>query len=109
MTSVGELGPHSLLGKQRMLTAADLKSLSTAGAVGDMLGKFFDAAGNVVNHELTDRTAAVDLDDIRKGVLVLLAAGLEKAAAVRAVLRSGIPRGLIVDGDTALVLARDDG
>ena len=108
MTSVGELGPHSLLGKQRMLSPADLKSLSAAGAVGDMLGKFFDAQGRLVHHEITDRTAAVELDDIRKGGLVLLAAGLEKAAAVRAVLRSGIPRGLIVDGDTALVLAQDE-
>ncbi len=108
MTSVGELGPHSLLSRQRMLSAADLKSLSAAGAVGDMLGKFFDAEGRVLHHEITERTAAVDLGDIRKGVLVLLAAGLEKAVAVRAVLRSGVPRGLIVDGDTALVLAQDD-
>jgi DNA-binding transcriptional regulator LsrR (DeoR family) len=109
LTSIGELGPNSLLSRQRMLSAADLKSLRAAGAVGDMLGKFFDPDGKVVHHEITDRTAAVELTDIRKGALVVLGAGLEKVAAIRAILRSGIPKGLIVDGDTALQLVQGDG
>jgi DNA-binding transcriptional regulator LsrR (DeoR family) len=109
LASVGELAPFSLLARQKMLSPADLKSLHAAGAVGDMLGKFFAADGKLVHHELTDRTAAVELDDVRKGCLVVLGAGLEKVQAIRAVLRSGYAKGLILDGDTALALAEEAG
>lgn len=105
LISVGELTERSVLRQQHMITSAELKSVRAAGAVGDTLGKLFDREGLLVEHELNDRTLGFDLDDLRGRNVVLLGAGLEKVHAIGALLRSGIVRGLIVDGDTAAGLA----
>lgn len=106
LVSVGELGPHSLLRRQGMLSAAELDGARAAGAVCDAFGRLFGRDGRPVAHELNERTLAVEPEDLRGRAIVLLAAGLEKAAAIDALLRSGLVRGLVVDGDTALRLAR---
>jgi DNA-binding transcriptional regulator LsrR (DeoR family) len=105
LISVGELTERSVLRQQQMITSAELQSVRAAGAVGDTLGKLFNRDGLLVEHELNDRTLGFDLDDLRGRNVVLLGAGLEKVHAIEALLRSGIVRGLIVDGDTAARLA----
>lgn len=99
--SVGELTPSSLLHRSGMLTAEDLDTLNAAGAVGDTNGIFFDAEGCPVDHPLNDRTLAVDFAALRASHTILLSGGVEKAAATRALLCSGIVRTLVIDGDTA--------
>ena len=101
LISVGELSEHSILRQQEMISAAELASVRAAGAVGDTLGYLFDRAGQLVEHELNARTLGFDLDDLRGKNVVLLGAGLEKVDAIESLLRSGIVRGLIIDGDTA--------
>lgn len=104
--SVGELTEGSLLRKSDMISAAELDALRAAGAIGDTNGIFFDAEGRPVAHELNSRTLAVDFEALRSSHTVLLAAGIEKAEATHALLRSGIVRTLIIDGDTACRLHR---
>ncbi|WP_425073582.1 sugar-binding transcriptional regulator [Sagittula sp. S175] len=99
--SVGELTPASLLHRSGMLTAEELDTLHAAGAVGDTNGIFFDRDGQPVEHPLNQRTLAVDFAALRASHTVLLCGGLEKAEATRALLRSGIVRTLVIDGDTA--------
>jgi len=105
MISVGELTQTSLLRRQGMISAEELMALREAGAVGDTNGIFFDARGRPVQHDLNHRTIAVGFEDLRRSTTVVLAAGAEKIAATRALLASGIARGMIVDGDTACILA----
>jgi len=100
--SIGELSETSLLRRQDMITARDMAELRDAGAVGDTNGLFFDAAGRAVDHPLNRRTIALGFDELRAGNIVALVAGPSKLAAARAFLASGVARGLIVDGDTAL-------
>lgn len=102
LISVGELQEGALLRRQSMLSVADLRSLHAAGAVGDTNGIFFDRAGRPVDHPLNQRTIAVPLDTLRKLNVVLMVASPEKARAATALLASGVVKGLIVDGDTAL-------
>lgn len=104
IASLGELGPQSLVRLQDMLSAQDIRSVQAAGGIADMLGHLFDRKGGVIEHELNQRTAALDIADVRHVPLVLLCAGLEKLAAADAVLRSGLVNGLVIDGDTALRL-----
>jgi DNA-binding transcriptional regulator LsrR (DeoR family) len=103
--SIGELREASLLRNQGMITAAELAELRTLGAIGDTNGLFFDSQGKAVDHPLNLRTIALGLEELRKISTVALVAGSSKLAATRGFLRSGIARGLIIDGDTAIELA----
>jgi DNA-binding transcriptional regulator LsrR (DeoR family) len=58
-----------------------------------------------VKHDLSARTLAVDAVELRGRHVVLAAGGLEKVEAIRALLKAGLVRGLITDGDTALAIA----
>lgn len=106
MISVGELTETSLLRQQGMITSDDLTTLHAAGALGDTNGIFFDRDGHPVDHPLNRRTLAVGFEDLKRASTVLLSAGVEKTEATAALLRSGVPKGLVIDGDTALALAR---
>ena len=101
LISVGELSETSFLRSHGMLSARDLDSLHASGAVCDTLGKFFDRNGRLVDHEMNARTLAIDPLSLRGRDVILL-----KVEAIDALLRSGIVRGLIVDGDTAGLLKR---
>ncbi|OLP54779.1 DNA-binding transcriptional regulator [Rhizobium rhizosphaerae] len=102
--SAGELTEQSLLRRQGMISRADLDSLHAAGAVGDTNGIFFDDCGRQVKHDLNDRTIALGFEELKRLKVILLIAGEEKAQAARALLRSGMVSGLIIDGDAALRL-----
>lgn len=103
--SLGELREDSLLRNQGMITATELAELRALGAVGDTNGLFFDSQGQAVVHPLNHRTIALSLEDLRRVSTVALVAGSSKLAATRGFLASGIARGLIIDGDTAIRLA----
>ncbi|EXL05007.1 MULTISPECIES: sugar-binding transcriptional regulator [Brucella] len=102
--SAGELTEDSLLRRQNMLSKSELKGLRAAGAIGDTNGIFFDKDGQQVEHEMNQRTIALSFAELKKVQVVLLIAGQEKAAAAKALLKSGIVNGLIIDGDAAIAL-----
>ncbi|HCL64724.1 MAG TPA: hypothetical protein DIC56_07780 [Rhizobium sp.] len=81
--------------------------INAAGGMGEMLGHFFDKNGHVLETTLTARTLAVDLDGPEDSKIVAVAGGVEKAAAIHAVLRSGRLKGLITDEPTARILTRE--
>ena len=107
LISVGELLETSFLRQQAMLSASELRSVRAQGAVADSLGRLFDGGGAQVDHELARRTLALDFERLRSRDVVLLAGGLQKAAAVQALLRTGVVRGLVIDGDAAKALAEE--
>jgi DNA-binding transcriptional regulator LsrR (DeoR family) len=104
--SIGELTEGSLLRRQDMISAAELAELRAAGAVGDTNGIFFDDEGRAVDHPLNRRTLALGLDELRAANAVALIAGRSKLSAAHAFLKSGTAKGLIIDGDTALLLMK---
>ena len=103
--SLGELRQDSLLRQQGMISTQELEELHQLGAVGDTNGLFLDAQGQAVDHPLNRRTIGLGLDDLRRIPTAALVAGMAKLDAARGFLNSGIARGLIIDGDTALALA----
>ncbi len=106
LISVGELDEGAFLRRENMLSAKELATVRAHGAVCDTLGQFFDAKGKIVRHELSQRTLAIDVKHLRGRNVVLLGAGLHKVPALNALLRSGLVRGLIIDGDAAGELAQ---
>lgn len=101
LISVGELSETAFLRQQAMLSAAELQSVRAKGAVADSLGRLFDRTGAQIDHELAHRTLALDFERLRARDVVLLAGGLQKVASVQALLRTGVVRGLVIDGDAA--------
>lgn len=104
LISVGELADTSLLRTQDILTSAELDNIRAAGAVCDSLGKLFDIDGREIRHPLSNRTLAIGPDELRGRNVVLLVGGREKIRPTIALLRSGVVKGLIIDGDTAAEL-----
>jgi DNA-binding transcriptional regulator LsrR (DeoR family) len=105
LISVGELTETAVLRQQDMISAEELRELRAMGAVCDTLGRFFDREGRALDHPLSRRSLAVDCERLRGREVVLLAAGVEKAAATAALLRTGLVQGLVADGDLAARLA----
>ncbi len=103
--SVGELLETAFLRQHGMLSATELCSVRTMGAVADSLGRVFDPSGAEIDHELARRTLAVEFGHLRGRDVVLVAGGLQKVAAIEALLRTGVVRGLVIDGDAARALA----
>lgn len=102
--SIGELSEASLLRAQGMITAEELAELQMLGAVGDTNGFFYDINGRAVEHSLSRRTIALDFAELSSAKVVGLVAGRQKLASAIGLLRSGICKGLIIDGDTAVAL-----
>ncbi len=72
------------------------------GAVGDMAWQIFDRAGSLFPCELNRRIIGVTLEELRAiPQTVAVAAGLNKAAAIRGALRSGAINALCTDEETA--------
>jgi lsr operon transcriptional repressor len=72
------------------LNAEDSRGLRERGVVGDILGQFFDASGNVVDLPIHDRRIGIELADLR-GIpkVVGVAGGEHKAEAILGALHGG--------------------
>jgi lsr operon transcriptional repressor len=72
------------------LNAGEARALRERGVVGDILGQFFDADGNVVDLPIHDRRIGIDLSDLA-GIpkVVGVAGGLHKAEAILGALHGG--------------------
>jgi len=72
------------------LTGDDSRRLRERGGVGDILGQFFDAGGDVVDLPIHDRRIGIELADLRRIPKVVgVAGGEHKAAAILGALHGG--------------------
>jgi DNA-binding transcriptional regulator LsrR (DeoR family) len=106
--SVGECTPDALLQTTGVLTPAEVADLAATGAVADTTGKFFTAGGGLAGTDLNARAPSIDLDDLHRASVTLLAAGQGKARATRAVLAAGFVNRLIVDEALAGALLEEE-
>lgn len=87
------------------LAPDDLRALRGRQVAGDILGQFFDAAGQVVKLPIHDRRIGIDLADLaRIPKVVGVAGGLHKAEAILGALRGGFLNVLVTNELTALRL-----
>lgn len=99
LAGIGAITDAAFLPMAGMLHTAELHALRTAGAAGEMLGRYFMADGAPVGTDLHDRVIATHPRDLHG--IVVVAGGTEKTAAIKAVLSSGLLAGLITDEATA--------
>lgn len=90
------------------LTIDDIDELAERGAVGDLLGRYIDADGNIVDPELDARTVGVGLDQVRAASRsIFVTAGAAKHDIARAVVGNGLCSILVTDESTALDLLEE--
>ncbi|GGD85047.1 sugar-binding transcriptional regulator [Microbacterium murale] len=90
------------------LTPADVEELARRGAVGDVLGRYIDADGNIVDSQLDARTVGVSLDRLRAAKqAIFVTAGAPKHDIARTVVTSGLCSVLVTDENTARALLEE--
>ena len=87
------------------LAAEDVRVLRDRGVVGDILGQFFDADGNVVSLEIHRRRIGIELSDLASIPKVVgVAGGLHKTEAILGALHGGFLNVLVTNELVALRL-----
>ena len=107
--SAGVADGSSVLVDSGYLTAADVAELTRKGAVGDVVGRYIDANGNIVDHGLNDRTVGISHDQLHAAELaVFVVAGAAKHDVARAVVTNGLCSVLVTDEATARALVMEE-
>lgn len=99
---VGNTNSDSTFCRAGFVTPREMEALADRGAVGDVLGQFFDASGEPVAWRLSDNVVGLTLEDLRRIPNVIgVAGGADKHAAILGALRARLLSVLITDEGTA--------
>jgi DNA-binding transcriptional regulator LsrR (DeoR family) len=79
----------------------EVEALRARGAVGEIIGRAFDAGGRLLRGGLAERAAGAPLEPGADRPVIAVALGPEKVAAIRAALRGCLVNGLVTDERTA--------
>jgi DNA-binding transcriptional regulator LsrR (DeoR family) len=87
-----------------------IDTLLDEGAVGEILGRFFDEQGQPRGLDLSERTIGLSLEDLHHVPFrCLLASGESKVDAIRGALAGGYANAIVMDEPTALALLAEEG
>jgi deoxyribonucleoside regulator len=104
LVGIGNMAIDATLFKASHILSADRDALLAQGAVGSMNARFYDAEGKPVGH-LDRRTVALEWSDLSAiPTVIAVAAGKNKAAAIRGAAQTGCVDVLVTDECTAAAL-----
>jgi DNA-binding transcriptional regulator LsrR (DeoR family) len=107
VVSVGDAGPQATSLARQLIAPRDLDELIALGAIGDLMGNFFDADGRAVPHPLNDRIMSIDLDTLSKAAHIVIACGgAGRARAIAAAIRRIGCNTLVTDEGAARAILR---
>ena len=105
IVGVGTPAADATIVQMGYLAADDVRALRAQGVVGDILGQFFDADGNVVSLPIHQRRIGIELSDLASIPKVVgVAGGLHKAEAILGALHGGFLSVLVTNELVALRL-----
>lgn len=107
LTGVGAVGPRGHPGAilEPWMTPRLAAEVHRRGAVAHIAGHYFNASGEHVRDPMCDRLIAMEPERLADvGLALVVAWGVEKVAALHAVLRTGLVSGLATDEATARLL-----
>jgi DNA-binding transcriptional regulator LsrR (DeoR family) len=105
---IGTMGPGAPLVLDGFLTETERTCLVALGAVGEITGHVFDAAGRPVDDPVNARICSASLSPAPRTPTIAAAQGLAKVPAIRAALIGQLVTGLVTDEDTAAALLAGD-
>lgn len=97
---------NSVFVERGTLDAAMIRELEKAGAVGEVCGRFIDAAGRECATAWRDRVISVQIEQLKRIPQVIgVVSGSDRSAAIVAAIRGGLIKALVIDevGASALL------
>lgn len=102
LVGLGSLAGDDIFVRSGLISARELATARSAGAVGDLCGNFYDALGRDVPQPFADRVVGITLDDLRRASTSIgCAGGEEKVPAIAGALEGRLINGLVTDEHTA--------
>jgi lsr operon transcriptional repressor len=102
IVGIGATSRNATLVRDGYCTMAEIDLFVRQGAVGDILGYFYDRDGNILSLDLHDHVVAVKPDDLKRiPSIVGAAAGVEKVEPILGALRGKLINILVTDETTA--------
>ncbi len=107
MVGVGHVGWQAPIHASGCITDGELTELVEAGAVGEIAGYAFDAAGRIVAAEISERVTGLAVAPGGGGVRLGIGVGAAKVPALRGALAGRLINALITDEPTAAAILDD--
>lgn len=102
--TTGTVQDHSSLFRLGYLSEQEVADLQHL-AVGDIVSRFIDKDGHIINPELNNRTTGIDLENLRqKDYSILVAGAKKKLVSIHGALNGRYANILITDKQTAIDL-----
>jgi len=101
LVGIGRMDEQAQLQADGFISAGELDEMRRLGAVGEVTGWGFDAAGNIIRGGTNDRVTSAPRDIPPRRLVVGVAQGIGKILPIRAALRGKIINGLITNEMTA--------
>jgi deoxyribonucleoside regulator len=103
--SAGLVELSSVFVESGFISPQKCSELLRAGAAGEVVGRFIDANGAIVDHELDECTVGIHLEELRSAErAIAVIAGTNKREVCRAVVSGGLCSVLVTDEWTARYL-----
>ena len=109
LVGIGAMHESATIVRSGVISQNEMLRLKMSGSVGDVLCHFVDEYGALIPSDIEDRLISTPLEQLRAmDNVVGLAAGSQKAEAIRAILRGGYLDVLITDEPTAALLLKGE-
>lgn len=97
LVGVGTLDESAIVARG-VLTPESYAEVRTAGAVGEICGRFFDDQGRECASDLRDCVVSIGLDALRQcRDVAAVVSGVSRTRAIRAAIRGGIVKSIVID------------
>ena len=101
---------NSIFRERNILREEDIALLDRAGAVGEIMGRFYDADGQECDTPFRKRIIGMDLQALRNTKRVVgVVAGSDRTDAIVAAIRGGLLKALVIDDVAAQALLESRG
>ena len=107
LVGIGTLA-NSVFIERGVINTGAIEDLRTAGAVGEVCGRFYDANGNECNTGWRDLVMSVQLEQLRNIPNVIgVVSGTDRSASILGAVKGGFLKGLVIDEPGARALLAD--
>jgi DNA-binding transcriptional regulator LsrR (DeoR family) len=107
LVGIGTLD-NSVFVERKALGLQDIEKIRGMGAVGEVLGRFFTSDGRECASPLRDRVVSLSLEDLRRiPRVVAVVAGTDRSQALKAAVRGGLIKIIVIDEGGASALLED--
>lgn len=106
LLSCGGVQPGGTFFRLAGIGASEVENAIRAGAVSEIGGFLLAADGSLVDCALNERRVGISFEALKRGTNVIIASGARKTEPLKAVMKAGLARTIIIDQEIAQALAR---